>query len=146
MSVKRLFSELEIYGTLKLNAGMLFMQVLPVSDKESDRCKKEFNLMLDSLQHNFDLFKFSIKSSESNQVEDAIEWFILQLRAPVPCTGESAINATPSVIKVICATAVKSRLEEIIENIFFQLRNTTKFIFDKLQNSIILLANSFQVL
>ena len=46
MSVKRLFSELEIYGTLKLNAGMLFMQVLPVSDKESDRCKKEFNLML----------------------------------------------------------------------------------------------------
>jgi hypothetical protein len=69
----------------------------------------------------------------------------LQLRAPVPCTSEPSIDATTRIVKIVSAASIECRLEEIVQNIFFQLLNASKTILYKLQDSIIFFAYALQV-
>ena len=87
--------------------------------------------------HTTNLLEFSIKSGKTSQLEDTIKLFILQLRTPIPSTGQPSVDATTGIVKIISATAVKCRFEEIVKDIFFQLFDASKSIIDEFQDSLI---------
>lgn len=53
------------------------------------------------------LFEFTVKANKSRELEDRIERFVRELRTPVPRGSHSAVNAAPSLLKIITTTSVE---------------------------------------
>ena len=56
------------------------------------------------------------QSNEIKQLEDREEGLLRQLRAPVPCRGEAAVDARAGVEEVVRAAAVKRVPEKVLQD------------------------------
>ena len=69
----------------------------------------------------------------------------LSVYLPIPCTGESAIDTTSCIIKVICTRTIKSALEKVIKYVFPELLYSTEAIVYECFHAIIFLAYFFDI-
>lgn len=62
------------------------------------------------------LLEVAIEANKARQEEDGVVFLLLNLRAPVPCRRQAAVDARASVHEVVGTTAIETMTEEVGEN------------------------------
>jgi len=94
----------------------------------------------------FNLLEFAVESGEASELEDWVEGLVGELRAPVPCAGQSSVDARTSIVKIVGAGPVEGASKKVVQDVLPKHLETAESVIDHVSDAVILLAYPFQVL
>ena len=94
---------------------MLHYSCVPQRESHTARVKLSHTLLSPIVQ--WLRLKFAIESDKTSEQKQVEVFLLLDLRAPVPRTGQATVNARPTVV----AVAIEPMLEKVTQNLQFCL-------------------------